>query len=123
MLRKKLGVMLVLGALFAGSAMGEETDSRHPMIGNKAPDILLAEDILALPDSEQQAWVHGAVSMMFQTISDVDAAKCVLSWYFDGSSAHENVMFALNRYSDSPATAIVFAVAAVSCPSIKEASD
>lgn len=102
--------------MIAAPTWAQSQSSVHPEIGEKPPKELLASDILKLPIREQQAWIHGAVSMTAQTMAKYDDSKtgCVMGWYFEGNGA-EVILGAFRTYSDRHATSIVIAAANNAC--------
>ena len=101
----------VTAAMFAGAVSAQENADIHPVIGAKPPNELKASDIMALPDTERQAWIHGAVSLGIQATmySDETAGRCMLDWYFYRGNGKEVVPLALTSYPDIPASAVVIA--------------
>lgn len=96
---------------FSGVAFTQSKAANvHPIIGDKPPKELMASDILALPEREQQAWIHGAVTLTAQSLFETnkDKALCVLDWYFEGDGA-EVLYKLLQSHSDRAPTSIVFA--------------
>lgn len=102
--------------MIAGAVSAQQTADIHPVIGAKPPKELKASDIMALPDAERQAWIHGAVSMTAQMMSGDDAGKagCISGWYFSGNGS-EVLDIAMEKYSEHPATSIVYAAAKNVC--------
>ena len=91
-------------------------NSIHPQIGTLKPRDLKASDILALPEREREAWIHGAVSLMAQTAAryDQDFSGCILGWYFE-SNGSQIIELALESYRDRHATSLVVAAASSAC--------
>ncbi len=73
----------VLAVMLSGAAIAQDTEL-HPQLGKKPPLEFLNKDLLKLPEQQQQAWLHGAMSQMVQSIGifDVEKAKCIQDWYF-----------------------------------------
>ena len=84
----------------------------HPEIGSTVPRDLISSDVLALPEKERQAWVHGAVALATQVTSsyNLEQAQCMVDWYFHRGRGKESVLLALQTYPDSPASSVVIAV-------------
>ena len=102
----------------AGASAADSASAVHPVIGAKPPKELKASDILALPELERQAWIHGAVSLMAQALAPYDSKQgsCILGWYFE-SDGSEVLNLAFETYQDTFATSIVVAAARSACPS------
>ena len=102
----------------AGASAADSANAVHPVIGAKPPKELKASDILALPELERQAWIHGAVSLTAQSWFEVnsDRALCVIDWYFgnDGDGA-EVITALLSDYPDAPATSVLIAASRSAC--------
>lgn len=89
----------------------------HPVIGDKPPKELLASDILALPEREQQAWVHAAVSMAIQ-VSFVERparAQCMTDWYFYRGQGKTTVRRYLEGNKTERAVSVVYATLTSAC--------
>lgn len=80
------------------------------------PRDLKASDIVALPEREREAWIHGAISLTAHAFSEhnSDEATCVIGWYFGGNGAVV-IEALLTRYSDQNASSVVIAAAHNAC--------
>ena len=108
--------------MIAGAVSAQENADIHPLIGAKPPKELKASDIMALPDAERQAWVHGAVSLGIQATmySDETAGLCMLDWYFYRGNGPTYIPEALRQYNEASASAVVIASLRSACPSEKK---
>lgn len=106
----------ILLVILMGTGKAAEED-RHPVIGDKPARELLNSDLLALPDRERQAWVHGAVTMMAQTVSmkDRGVAGCLGNWFTGESVGQIRLTEVMKEYPEQPATSTVYAVARLGC--------
>lgn len=79
---------------------------------------MLNSDLLALPEREQQAWIHGAVTTIIAIRSTEQSvqATCFNRWYFEGTEGAEMIPQFLARYKDSSPSATILAVAKKVCP-------
>lgn len=112
-----LAVAIALGLPQSGAA---QSGDLHPVLGKQAPRDVLNKDILALPQAERSAWVHGAVTQMSVVYASVnpDISGCLVSWSFkDGDGLTELIEF-MKAYPDDPASAVIFAVAKRACPDL-----
>ncbi len=109
--------------MLAGAVSAQENADIHPVIGAKAPKELLASDILALPETERKAWIHGAVSIGIQATmySDETAGLCMLDWYFYRGNGPAYIPEALRQYNEASASAVVIASLRSACPSEEKA--
>ena len=107
---------IAIFSLLIGPAQAQEP-VRHPVIGDKPARELLNSDLLALPDRERQAWVHGAVTMMVQTmaISDRDIAGCLTKWFTEGGDGQRRVYEVMELRPDGHATGTIYAVGKFGC--------
>ena len=96
----------------------DEADNVHSVIGEKPPRELKASDIMALPEAERLAWIHGAIVMTAQTLapSEPDRGSCILNWYFEGTGP-ETIESMMGTHSDRYATSVVVALTNAVCPS------
>ena len=117
MLRHFSLVLTLFLLMFSSANALEQGNTIHPVIGEKTPKELTAADILALPENERLAWVHGAVSLMIQTAAShsPETARCVMDWYFEDSSGVELIIFSLKQYPERSATGAIFATARLAC--------
>ena len=108
---------LILLGLFTFPACAEPSLKVHPDVGTKTPNELLAKEVMALPERERLAWIHGAVSLMAQTTAATDPvkARCFMDWYFAPKGAPETVQISFERWPDSRAASVVVAVASTVC--------
>ena len=112
---------LVCAALLAGIAPVQaqtNTDNTHPVLQKRAPREVLNSDILALPEREREAWIHGAVAQMVTVLAGKDnvTSRCVSDWYFKVGSGSETVEPVMHRFPDAPATATLLSLARRACP-------
>lgn len=107
--------------VMGGGANAEEA-SGHPSIGVINARELRNADVLALPERERDAWIHGAVVMMVQTSASQsgDIARCVMDWYFELPNTHDAVLANMDRFKDSRASATMFGLANQSCEGLME---
>ncbi len=95
-----------------------DTEGTHPVLQKRPPREVLNSDLLALPEREREAWLHGAVSQMVTVLSKdkPESARCVEDWYFKVGDGADNLPVAMKRYSDLPASATILALARQFCP-------
>lgn len=113
-------IALVTGAPAVFSS--EPETAVHPVIGNGAPKDIASRDIMALPEKERLAWIHGAVSASIQVIGlnemSKSKAQCGLDWYFGGGQGKQVVPLALNKYPDTAAVTVVAALINNECKDV-----
>ncbi|MEM0928046.1 MAG: hypothetical protein AAGI89_02020 [Pseudomonadota bacterium] len=109
-----------MSCLTAACAAEDEHASRHPVIGEINARELTGADVLALPDRERDAFIHGGVTMMIQTaaVRQVGTSQCLLAWYWDTPDAHTSILEFLERQPDTRAAAIIFGIADHACESL-----
>lgn len=109
-----------LSCLTAACAEEDEHASRHPVIGEINARDLKGADILALPETERDAWIHGAITLMIQTaaVRQVGTSQCLLAWYWDTQDAHSLILEFLKRQPDTRAAAIIFGIADHACETL-----
>jgi len=90
----------------------------HPVLQKRPPREVLNSDLLALPEREREAWVHGAVAQMATVIAGKDpvTSRCIMDWYFNVGNGAETIPIAMERFRDAPATATVLSLARRVCP-------
>ena len=93
----------------------------HPVLGKKPPLEVLNSDILALPDRERQAFIHGAMVQMVSGLAatNPEAGKCVTEWYFEIGDGAETMPVWLKRYPDMSPAVTFIAVAKQYCPQLR----
>lgn len=103
----------------AETAMAEEA-ALHPVLGKTPPRELLNKDILALPERERAAWIHGAMSQMVQVYArvDMDIAQCLSAWAFDRGDGLEAVSNYIGAFPDQLGSVTILAVSRKACPQI-----
>jgi len=81
---------------------------------------VLNRDILSLPERERQAWVHGAMAQMAQTLAGRDrvTAKCILDWYFEIGNGAETTPKIMAHFPEKTATATIISLARRACPNV-----
>ena len=119
---------IVCAAVFAFSCLttaqaqgaGHTSAVLHPTLGKTAPRDIRNRDISALPEREQAAWVHGAMSQMVQVYADVnpEGAKCLSAWAFDRGNGVEVVTKYIAALPDELASVTILAVAKKACTEI-----
>ena len=114
---------LAFAALSAPLALAQDTEL-HPALGQKSPREVLNKDILALPEAERTAWIHGAISGAATALSGRKAEQtpCFMAVYQDGGTGLQSLHMAMEKYPEMPASAAILAVADVSCPGIRVSS-
>ncbi|RFB06217.1 hypothetical protein [Parvularcula marina] len=107
---------IAIFSLLIGPAQAQEP-VRHPVIGDKPARELLNSDLLALPDRERQAWVHGAVTMMAQTVAkdQPELSGCLSDWFTGDHNGQQRVKEVMELHPSTQATATVYAVARFGC--------
>jgi|GEM_PF-2583501 len=107
----------IIGLALVGSANAQDAEL-HPQLGKKPPLEFMNKELLKLPKTEQQAWLHGAVSMAAQVLAfkDQKAGNCVMDWYFKVGDGAEALPLWIERYPDKPVAATIMAVAQRGCP-------
>lgn len=102
-------------------AWAQET-ARHPVIGDIPARDLLNADLLALPDRERQAWVHGASAQMVQVVAayDPETARCVSDFFVSFGDGQEQFEEVALSYPEKRATVTMMAVSATACEIIRE---
>lgn len=90
----------------------------HPVLETRPPREVLNSDLLALPERERQAWIHGAVAQMATVLASKDAVttRCVMDWYFNVGNAAETIPQVMRRFPDAPASATILSLARRVCP-------
>ena len=111
------GVLAMSLGACGGSA--DETEL-HPVLGKRPPRDVLGRDIMALPELERTAWVHGAIAGAATALSvqGSDATPCMMALY-EQSDGYEVLMISMERNPNMPASAAVLAVANQACPTIR----
>lgn len=116
-----IAALLFCGQI-GGAAIAQEPQAptRHPVIGDILAKDLKASEVLALPDIERMAWVHGAVTMFAQAVAahDPETSGCISGWYSSKSVGQQRIFEAMTLYPDVPATSVVYAVSRHGCPSL-----
>lgn len=112
-----VGVLAVFAAPPA-TAQDTRASTVHPVLETRPPRDVLNSDLLALPDRERQAWIHGAMSQMVHALADQDSplGQCALDWYFDAGNGVETIEAAIRRYPDQPPTGTILALLNRICP-------
>lgn len=112
-----IGLSVLLLTSVSAAFAEEAPDRRHPVIGDKPANVITNADILALPESEQQAWIHGAVTMTAQSVASLDkgSARCVTEWYFDHPQTHIRITETMKKYPQSRVSATVYGLAKIAC--------
>lgn len=107
---------IAIFSLLIGPAQAQEP-GRHPIIGDKPARELLNADLLALPDRERQAWVHGAVTMMAQTVAknQPELSGCLTQLFIVEDVGQARVEEVMRLRADQLATATIYAVARLGC--------
>lgn len=105
-----------------GANADDKTPTRHPVIGHINAREFLNSDLLALPDRERDAWLHGAVVLMVQTSASQsgNAARCVMDWYFELPETQGVILTTMGRFPDSQASATLFGLADRSCEELMD---
>ena len=120
---RRLHTLVFAGCFVMSTASCAEAQSAdlHPTLNKTPPREFLSKDLLELPQREQQAWLHGAMSQMVQTITvfDESTAKCIQDWYFEIGNGPEYIAKAITRYKDYPVSAVLIAAAEKACPAPK----
>lgn len=122
MRRLSTAAIMAFSVMFIGlPACAEDTDL-HPSLGKKPPLEVLNKDILALPERERQAFIHGAMVQMVAIYSHTKkgAGKCITEWYFEVGNGVEAVQLVLQKYPDYPAVTAIHALSKRACPIIAE---
>lgn len=112
---------IVCAALLAGFAPSSaQSNDTHPVLQKRPPREVLNSDLLALPEREREAWTHGAVAQMAQTLaeSNPEGGRCVLYWYFEEGNGAEIIPLALARYPDARPTSTIWALVKRACPQL-----
>jgi len=122
MRRLSTAAIAALSCMFIGLPASAEDADLHPILGKKPPLEVLNKDILALPERERQAFIHGAMVQMVQlhSTNGRTGGKCITSWYFENSNGAEAIQLAFKTYPDYPAMTIIAALAGRACPMIKD---
>lgn len=91
--------------------------SVHPIVGHKTPNELLAKDILALPQNERLAWIHGAISLMAITAASKERGlgRCVMDWYFSVENSPRVLIDTMNKYPEERAASLLFGLVGLTC--------
>lgn len=91
----------------------------HPVLGKTPPQDVSNKDVLALPEREQQAWLHGAVTQMIVIYAEFDQEKsgCLTDWAFLQGNGLEVLLQYMERYPEEPAFSVIYAVANRVCTS------
>ena len=78
------------------------------------------KDILALPENEQMAWLHGVISGMSVAYVkvDEDVSACLRNWAFETGNGLKVLPGYMELYPNEPAYSVVYAVAKQACPGI-----
>ena len=100
-----------------GAVVSEARAGGHPSIGEINARDLTNADVLALPDRERDAWIHGAVVMMAQSSAtlNIEKAQCIMDWYFGAPHTHGVIVETMKDFSESRAGATIFGMANTSC--------
>lgn len=113
---------IVCVALFAltGANTALAEGGLHPRLGVKPPRDTYNRDLMALPEAERQAWIHGAMTQMAQVLAskDADSGKCVMNWYFETGNGSALIPQAIAKYPNERATSTIMAVTRLACPSV-----
>jgi len=116
----KISHALVCAALLAGfaPANAQTSTDTHPVLQKRPPRDVLNSDLLALPDKERQAWVHGAVAQMATVIAGKDriTAGCIMDWYFNVGNGSATISAAMKRYPEAASSGTILAIARRACP-------
>ncbi|MAK59358.1 MAG: hypothetical protein CMK09_00075 [Ponticaulis sp.] len=109
--------MLPLLVSCGGASAKEEL---HPVLGKKPPRNVLSKDILALPEIERTAWLHGALTLMISSYAsfDQDTSGCLTDWAFLQGNGLEILHGYLHDYKSEPVYAVIHAVAKEACPNV-----
>ena len=99
------------------SAQAQEADL-HPTLGKKPPMEVLNRDVLALPERERQAFIHGAMVQMIQLHSTDThtGGRCLTGWYFEEGDGRDAVQLVMETYPDYPTVTALYAMAKRVCP-------
>ena len=112
----------VLSSIFIGLPACADEPDLHPVLGKKPPLEVLNKDILALPERERQAFIHGAMVQMVAIYSHTKkgAGKCITEWYFEVGNGVEAIQLVLEKYPDYPTVTAIHALSKRACPIIAE---
>lgn len=99
-----------------GDVLADDS-ARHPVIGDKPARELLNADLLALPKTERQAWIHGAAAQMVQVLAPRDPAlaRCASDFFVTFQTGQEETAKVMVVYPDKQATVTLMAVTATAC--------
>jgi len=115
-------LIAAISGMFMGLPACAESADLHPVLGKKPPLEVLNKDILALPERERQAFIHGAMVQMVSGLAatNPEGGKCVTEWYFEIGNGVEVVPLAMEKYPDYATVAALHALAKRACPTLSE---
>ena len=119
---RRLHTLVFAGCFVMSAASCAEAQSAdsHPTLGTTPPREFLNEDLMDLPQREQQAWLHGAMTSMAQVLAskDPETGKCIMEWYFEVGDGAQSIPMWIARYPEKPVSSTIVAVASKACPNL-----
>ena len=114
--------ILFIGILTVGcSAVAENANTTSTTIWGKPPLEILNRDVLALPEVERRAFVHGAMAQMavFFSTDGRSGGRCVKEWFFTVGDGEKAAALIMEKYPDYPTVTALTALARKACPELK----
>ena len=106
-----------------GGAVAQQSEplaKKHPVVGEIAARDFTNAQLMALPEQERLAWIHGAATMAAQMAASKkpEIAGCLTGAFTDDGNASDTFDEAAKKYPDMLATVTLFAVGRLACPAL-----